>query len=142
VNEAERNLEALRRWSETYEQEGVEAALALVDEIYDPEVEFSPLLAREVEGRTLRGRDELRSFFRDLTQTLEGARYEGTELHPVAPDTIVLFTRLIGSGRGSTVPIGQELGLVYEFEDGLIRRVTAYGSRDEAMSKAREAQRA
>ena len=47
-----------------------------------------------------------------------------------------------GVGRGSDVPVGQDLGLVYEFRDGLVMRLTAFGSHEEAMSTAMEAQRA
>ena len=136
------NLELLRRWNDAFEGEGLEAAERLVDEVFDPEIEFSPLLAREVEGRTLRGREELRAFFRELNDALGGIRYAASEFQPVGDDVIVLLTRLIGKGRGSAVEIGQDLGVVYEFQDGLVRRMTAYGSHDEALTAAREAQRA
>jgi ketosteroid isomerase-like protein len=131
------NAAKLRRWSEAYERDGVEAALAMVDEIFAPEVEFSPLLAREVEGRTLHGRDQLVGFFRDLNGTLGGAGYETMEIEAVADDVVVLSTRLVGTGRGSSVPVGLDLGMVYEFEDGLVRRLTAYGSRRKALEEAR-----
>jgi hypothetical protein len=138
----QRNLERLRRWNDTFESEGFEGAERIVDDIFDPEVEFSPLLAREVEGRTYHGRGELRAFFRELNETLEEIRYAPSEYHPVSDDVIVLLTRLAGTGRGSAVPIGQDLGMVYEFQDGFVRRVTAYGSYDEAFRAAREAERA
>jgi ketosteroid isomerase-like protein len=137
---AQENIERVRRWNDTYESEGFERAQRLIEEIFDPEVEFSPLLARELEGRTYHGHDGLRSFFRELNDTLGEIRYENPELHPAGDDVIVLFTRLVGTGRGSTVPLGLDLGMVYEFEDGLVRRLTAYGSRDEALRAAQEAQ--
>jgi ketosteroid isomerase-like protein len=136
------NLECLRRWSETYESGGFDEAEKIIDQIFDPEIEFSPLLAREVEGRTCHGRDELRAFFRELNDMFGEIHYAPSEYHAVGDDVIVLFTRLVGTGRGSTVPLGQDLGMVYEFQDGLIRRLTAYGSRGEALRAATEAQRA
>ena len=139
---AKDNLELLRRWDDAFKSEGFEAAERLVDEVFDPEVEFSPLLAREVEGRTLRGREQLRDFFGELNEALEGMRYADTEFRPVGDDVVVMLSRLIGRGRGSSVEIGQDLGSVFEFQDGLVRRMTAYGSHDEALSAAREAQRA
>jgi ketosteroid isomerase-like protein len=138
----EANLEAIRRWSDTFRDRGFEAALAMVDEIFDPEVEFSPLLARELEGRTYRGHDGLRDFFSELNEMLGGVHYEPAEYEPVADDVIVLLTRIIGTGRGSAVPIGQDLCMVYEFRDGLVRRMTAYSSREEAFEVARKAARA
>jgi ketosteroid isomerase-like protein len=139
---AKDDLELLWRFHDAFESGGVEAAERLVDEMFDPEVEFSPLLAREVEGRTLRGREELRTFFLELDDALGGIRYADTDFRPLGDDVIVQLTRLIGKGRGSAVEIGQDLGVVYEFQDGLVRRMTAYGSHDEALSAAREAQRA
>jgi hypothetical protein len=104
------NEALLRRRSDTYETEGWEAALWLIDEVFDPEADFSPLLAREIEGRS----------------------YD---------DVIVLLTRMIGTARGSSVPIGQELGMVYEFHNGRVKRLTAYGSHEEART-AMQVQRA
>jgi ketosteroid isomerase-like protein len=136
------NLERLRRWGETYESEGFEGAEQIIDEIFDPEVEFSPLLAREVEGRTYYGHDGLRAFFRELNDMLGEIRYAPPEYYPVGDDVIVLVTRLMGTGRGSTVALGQDLGMVYEFHDGLVRRFTAYSTREEALEAAEEATRA
>jgi hypothetical protein len=132
----EANLETLRRWSDTFQDEGFEVALGLIDEIFDPEVEFSPFLGREIERRTYHGHDGLRTFFRELNELLGDVHYEPAEYELVADDVIVLSTRIIGTGRGSTIPIGQDLCTVYEFRHGLIRRMAAYGSREEALLAA------
>ena len=36
------NLESLQRWYEAYEGKGLQPAEDLIDEVFDPEVEFSP----------------------------------------------------------------------------------------------------
>jgi ketosteroid isomerase-like protein len=140
------NLETVQRWyaqtSEAYEEGGLEAALDLIPEIFDPQVEFSPWLAREVEHRTYRGHEGLRTFFKELRDMLGDVRYAPPEYHPLSDDLIVVFTRLEGVGRGSDVPVGQDLGLVYEFRDGLVVRLTAFGSHKEALSAAEEMQHA
>jgi ketosteroid isomerase-like protein len=136
------NLDRLQLWSETYEREGFEGAERIVDQVFDPEVEFSPLLSREVEGRTYRGHEGIRAFFRELNDTLGETRYTPSEYHPVGDNVIVLLTRLMATGRGSAVSIGQDLGMVYEFRHGLVRRVTAYSAHDVALREAREAQHA
>ena len=138
----EGNLASIQRWYGTYQGRGLDPARDLIDEIFDPEVEFSPWLAREVERRTYYGHEGLRTFFRELTEMLEDVRYGPPEYHPLSDDLIVVLTRLEGAGRGSAVPVGQDLGLVYEFHEGLVTRLTAYGSHDEALGAAREAQRA
>ncbi len=71
----EANLEVLRRWNDTYQRDGADAALEIVPEVFAAEAEFSPLLAREVEGRTYHGHEGIRSFFRELNETLRGVQY-------------------------------------------------------------------
>jgi ketosteroid isomerase-like protein len=146
VTAAQENLETVRDWygrtGGEYEGGGLEAALELIPEIFDPEVEFSPWLAREVEHRTYRGHDGLRTFFEELQDMLGEVRYAPPEFHPLSDDIVVVFTRLEGVGRGSDVSVGQDLGLVYEFEGGLVTRLTAFGSHAEAMRAAEELQRA
>ena len=138
----EGNLESLRRLYEAGEKAGIEGRWELIDEIFDPEVEFSPLLAREVEGRSYHGRDGMRTFFGELHDALGEYHYERPEYRSFGDDLIVVITRLVGTGRGSSVPIGQELAIVCEFHAGRIRRLTAYGSREEALEAAQGAQRA
>jgi ketosteroid isomerase-like protein len=143
---AQKNLETVQDWyartEGEYESRGLDAALELIPEVFDPEVEFSPWLAREVEHRTFRGHDGLRTFFKELQDMLGEVRYAHPEFHPLSDEVIVVFTRLEGVGRGSDVPVGQDLGLVYEFENGLVTRLTAFGSHSEAMRAAEEIQRA
>jgi hypothetical protein len=59
----------------------------------------------------------------------------------VTDEVIVLITRMTGNPRGTT-PISQDLALVYEFQDGRVRRLTAYGSLDDALEAAQEVARA
>jgi len=144
---AQSNLETLQRWyertREQYEEgAGRAAAVELIPEIFDPEVEFSPWLAREVEHRTYHGHDGLRTFFTELEDMLGKVRYAPPEFHHLSDELIVVFTRLAGVGRGSDVPVGQDLGLVYEFRGGLVTRLTAFGSHDEALRAAQEVERA
>ncbi len=144
---AESNLEILQRWYaqtvDVYDGgSDLEATLDLIPEIFDPEVEFSPWLAREVEHRTYHGHDGLRTFFRELEEMLGQVRYAPAEFHPLSDDVIVVLTRLEGVGQASDVPVGQDLGLVWEFRDGLVVRLTAFGSHVEAMRAAQEVQRA
>jgi hypothetical protein len=133
------NLEKLQRWYGTYEGRGVEPAEDLIDELFDPEVEFSPWLAREIERRTFHGPDGVRAFFRELAEMLGEIRYAAPEYRPLSDDVIVVLTRLEGAGRASDIPVGRDLGLVYEFRAGLVRRLTAFGSHEQALLAAKEA---
>jgi ketosteroid isomerase-like protein len=146
VTAAQSNLGVVQDWyartAEQYEGGGLEAAIEMIPEVFDPDVEFSPWLAREVEHRTYHGHEGLRTFFRELQDMLGQVRYAPPEFQPLSDDVIVVFTRLEGVGQVSDVPVGQDLGLVYEFDGGLVTRLTAFGSHDEAMRAAKELQRA
>jgi ketosteroid isomerase-like protein len=146
VTAGQSNLETVREWysrtTDRYAGGGLEAALELIPEVFDPDVEFSPWLAREVEHRTYHGHEGLRTFFGELQEMLGEVRYAPPEFHPLSDDVIVVLTRLEGVGQGSDVPVGQDLGLVYEFRDGLVTRLTAFGSHEEAMRAAEEVQHA
>ena len=139
---ARSNLETVREWyartTERYEGRGLEAAVELIPEVFDPDVEFSPWLAREVEHRTYHGHEGLRTFFQELQDMLGEVRYAPPEFRPLGDDVIVVLTRLEGVGQGSDVPVGQDLGLIYEFRNGLVTRLTAFGSHAEALEAAKE----
>jgi ketosteroid isomerase-like protein len=130
------NAEKLRKLYEAFDFGGAEAAGPLIDEIFDPEVEFNPLDAGEVGGRTYRGRDGVIAFFGELDDTVGEVRYEPPQFHPVGDDLVVVFTRLVGTKRESAMPMRQDLSLVYEFASGLVQRVTAYDSPAEALEAA------
>jgi ketosteroid isomerase-like protein len=146
VTAGQSNLETVREWysrtTHRYAGGGLEAALEVIPEVFDPDFEFSPWLAREVEHRTYHGHEGLRTFFGELQEMLGEVRYAPPEFHPLSDDVIVVLTRLEGVGQGSDVPVGQDLGLVYEFRDGLVTRLTAFGSHEEAMRAAEEVQHA
>jgi ketosteroid isomerase-like protein len=132
------NLEKIERVYATYDEEGRSAADGLSDGFLHPDVEFSPFLARELDGRTYRGREEVLGFFDELESTFSDLGYPDRQYRAVNDDLIVMFTQLVGTAQGSTVPIAQDLGVVFEFDDGLARRMTAFGSHDEALRAAQE----
>jgi len=132
------HAETLERYFATYDESGRAEVEKMATGLFHPEVEFSPFLAREVDSRIYRGLEEVLGFFDELDATLDDVRYENREYRPVSDDVVVMLTRLTGTARGSTVPIAQELGLVYEFEDGLARRITAFGSHEEALKAGEE----
>ena len=130
------NAEKLRVLYEAFDFGGGEAAAPLVPQTFHPEVEFNPLEAEGAGGRTYRGFEGMVSFFGELDEALEGVRYEPPQFHPVGENLVVVFTRLVGSARDTSIPLRQDLSLVYEFREGLVIRVTAYGSPAEALEAA------
>jgi ketosteroid isomerase-like protein len=136
VSEAQSNAERLRKLYEAFDLGGPEAAGRVVQEIFDPDVEFNPLTAGDVGGRTYRGRDGMLAFFGELHGAFEELRYEPPQFHPVGEDLVVVFTRMVGIARDTSLPLRQDLSLVYEFGEGQVRCVTAYESPAEALEAA------
>jgi ketosteroid isomerase-like protein len=131
------NAERVQRFWQVFEDEGMQGATALVPETFHPDVEFNPLQAGQAGGRTYRGWDGMRAFFEELYEGFEEVTYEPPQFHPVGDDSVVAFSRLVGLARDTSIPLRQDLPLVYEFtEDGLVRSVTAYGSPAEALEAA------
>ncbi len=132
------NAERLQGLYEAFEGGGLKAAGKLIDEIFDPDVEFNPLQAGGAGGRTYRGRDGVLAFFGELHDALGEVHYEPPQFHPVGDDLVVVFTLLVGTARETSMPLRQDLSLVYEFVDGLARCVTAYDSPAEALEAAQK----
>ena len=136
MTEPDSNVSRIQRLWDTFENEGPDAAYELIDEIFDPDVEFNPLRTADVGGGTYRGHDGVRGFFGEMTEALRHVRFEPPQYHAVGDDMVIVFTRLIGSERQDPMPIAQDLALVYEFSEGRVRCVTAYDSPAEALEAA------
>jgi ketosteroid isomerase-like protein len=114
------DLEAISRAYAALEADDREALVALVDEAIHPECEWVPFVTG-VEGRTYRGRDGMLEFIEDFLGTFS-VRYEIETVRPVGASAALVLGSMTLTGRESGVEIPQELGAVFEFEDGLIRR--------------------
>jgi ketosteroid isomerase-like protein len=130
------NADKLRILYEAFDLGAAEAAMPLIPKTFHRDVEFNPLEAKGAGGRTYRGFEGMAAFFGELDQALEGVRYEPPQFHPVGEEIVIVFTRLVGSERDSSIPLRQDLALVYEFSEGLVRCVTAYDSPAEALEAA------
>jgi ketosteroid isomerase-like protein len=140
---ADANVEKLREWFDVLGGEvGLAALLPLIESSCTEDVEFSPIIGREVEGlEPIQGKDGVRGYFEQLATVFPGFTYQDAEFQQVGDDVVLVDARLVGSGRGSAVPIAQEFSLVYEFREGLISRFVSFSSHDQALELAREVAR-
>ena len=75
--------------------------------------------AERSSDRTYHGHDGASRLFPGARRhARRGSLRDRRSIAPLSDDLIVVLTRLEGVGRGSDVPVGQDLGLVYEFEAG------------------------
>jgi ketosteroid isomerase-like protein len=129
-----RNVEMVRRSLEAMEGGNRDAFRELIDQIAHPEVEWTPLIGTGVEG-SYQGREQIANFFEDFVGSFE-VRYEDREIRAFGDRFVLLLARMRLKGRESGVEVDQELGSVYEFEDGLLRRGRAYPTHEEALAAA------
>jgi ketosteroid isomerase-like protein len=130
------NGEKIQLLWDTFEKGGFAATTALIDETFDADVEFNPLAAGGAGGRTYRGRDGMLAFFGELAEAFSDVQFEQPQCHEVGEDLVVTFTRMVGTSRETSLPLRQDLSLVYEFAEGRVHCVTAYESPAEALEAA------
>jgi ketosteroid isomerase-like protein len=98
------------------------------------DAEFSSATARHVEGRdaVYRGRAGLERFW-DESHRVWDLGMEIMDLRDLG-DTVLAIVAFRATGKASGVSLQQTRGYVFEFEDGLGRRMTSYQSADEALA--------
>ena len=101
-----------------------------------PEIEWSSAILREVEGRDAitRGHAAMEAFW-DEWHALWNLTIEPSEVRDLG-DTVLVLAEMRTEGKASGVATERSIGYVFEFEDGLIRRSTAYLSPAEALEAA------
>jgi ketosteroid isomerase-like protein len=130
------NGERIQLLWDSFEKGGFAATTAQIEETFDSDVEFNPLAAGQVGGRTYRGRDGMLAFFGELAAAFADVQFEPPQCHEVGEDLVVTFTRMVGTSRETSLPLRQDLSLVYEFAEGRVQCVTAYETPAEALEAA------
>ncbi len=105
-----------------------------ITEVMHADCEWDPLIAA-VEGGDYRGRDGMADFFDDFLGSFE-VRYVDPDFRAVGDDAVLLLADMRVRGRESGVEVPRELGVLFEFEGGLVRRARAYESHREARAAA------
>lgn len=126
------NVETVRGMLEAWNRVDFEGWVAAAH----PEAEWSSAIVRQVEGpeTVYRGLTAFRRFWDDW-HALWDLSIEPTDIRDLG-DTVVALARATTKGKAGGVEVEQGIGYVVEFEDGLVRRVRAYLSPEEALEAA------
>jgi len=102
--------------------------------IAHPDIEWTSELAQRIHGpdTVYRGVAGLRSYW-DEWYELWDVRLEPTEIRDLG-DTVLVLAMTSARGDSSGVGFEQLMGYVYEFEDGMARRVRSYHDPDDALA--------
>ena len=129
-------IDAVRRAWDAVEQGDRDGLRALAAEAVHPDCEWTPLLSG-VDGRTYHGPDGMVEFFEEWLGSFS-PRYENREYEQLSDDVVLASCRMWIESRETGVEMEREIAVLTQFEDGLLRRGRAYGSRGEAIEGARE----
>ena len=94
-----------------------------------PDVHFHSAL---VERKIYRGPTGMRQYAADLASVWEDWRTENDRFL-VAGEKVVHLYRITGRGKGSGVPVAQDIAVVWTFRDGKPWQGTVYGDQSEAL---------
>jgi ketosteroid isomerase-like protein len=116
-------------------------------EVFDPERDAPLLWERTAPGfelherpdlpdaKVYRGRDEAKEFWRKTWQIFSSIHWQTSEVIDRG-DIVIAVNRVVGTGRESTVEVEMDEVDVFWFRDGMLVRLQAFGSREEALAAA------
>ena len=116
--------------------EGPETILGSLEEIFDPEIVWTPAIIGGLEGGSYRGYDGLRRYYADRDDVFEGGRVEVLECEAVDDGAVVARVLSTGTGRASGASLEQDLWMYIRIRDGRVVRWHAFNTRAEAMGAA------
>jgi ketosteroid isomerase-like protein len=124
------NVELVRAIYDRFRAGDTEGALAL----HDPEVEVHDR-PQAPDPQVYLGHEGVLSSLRVSQAAFEGLEMVPEELLDVGDRVVVVF-RFRGTGRGSGVPIDEQLAHVWTIRDGKAVRMEVHSGRDEALRAA------
>jgi hypothetical protein len=135
ATEIEQTIPKIERFLDAIERGDVETAIAAVEPLLHPEIEFTSAIGSEVDGRSYVGTAGLREWFQEFCETFE-TRYADRRFQTFGEHAILgLFTMKM-RGRGSGAEVIRQTGTVWELEDGVVVRATSYASQEQATTAA------
>jgi ketosteroid isomerase-like protein len=87
-------------------------------------------------GEPYRGHDGVRAWIADIQENFDRFDPWLDEARAAGDDRVVAFGGIRFRARESGVDMAERMGWVYEFRNGLVRRMMFYGSSSEALEAA------
>ena len=106
--------------------------------LFHPEAIWSSAIKREVEGGEglYRGREEIGRFWDEWHALWDELEIIVSEIRSPDDGRVFAWGALRGSGKASGAGTERPFGWVFQVEDGLIREIRAYLTREEALEAA------
>jgi ketosteroid isomerase-like protein len=102
-------------------------------DFFAPDIEF---VTAGIDERTYLGHEGVREGWYDFLSAWRDFRVEAEEIVDIGDGRYLVFVRLVGRGKESSVPIEAEVANIITMRDGRIARQEQYWDRDEARRAA------
>jgi ketosteroid isomerase-like protein len=133
VNGVETGNEALVRKLFDLHNEGADVILAAIEDIFDPEIVWTPSVIGGLEGGSYQGYAGIRRYYADRAETFAEGQVHVLDVEPVGDDGAVTGVLSTGVGRASGAELEQELWMAMTMRDGRVLRWQAFTTRADAM---------
>jgi ketosteroid isomerase-like protein len=130
-----RNEERVRSLFEAHNR-GPKMLLASIEEIFDPEIVWTPAIIGGLEGGSYHGYDGLRQYYVDREDAFEGGRVEVIDAEAIGDDKVIAHVLSTGIGRVSKAALEQELWMFARLRGGRVLYWHAFTSRAAALEAA------
>jgi ketosteroid isomerase-like protein len=128
---SDENVDKVRKGIDAFNDRDFEAAMALLSD----EVTWERFLSRaEASTPAVRGKEELRAVWESQVEALD-IRVAPEEFIAVG-DKVIVPVQMVARGTGSEIMLTTSVTWVYVFDDGLVTKVEAFESRDQALGVA------
>jgi len=108
-----------------------------VDAIFEcvnPDLEWLP--AMPFGGGPLRGREDIESYVREVSDSWEEYRVVAEDFRVLDDERVLVLSRIEGRGAGSGGLVDAAMGQIFDFRDSKISRVRTYLDHGEALRAA------
>jgi ketosteroid isomerase-like protein len=129
------NEEKVRGMFATHNR-GPEEVLDSLEQIFDPEIVWTPAVIGGLEGGSYRGYDGMRRYYADREDTFGEGQVHVLGCEAVGDDVVVAHVLSTGVGRASGASLEQELWMAIRLRDERVLDWRAFSSRTEAMEAA------
>ena len=123
--------DVVRRLFETYERDGVDAALRVLAP--DAVLVVGPETSAEPD--TYEGPEGGRRYFDAFDGALDEVRFELGEIHHDSPEALIAVATLSGVGAATRIPVEQDVLMSFTTRDGLVTRIISHPSLDAARAE-------
>jgi ketosteroid isomerase-like protein len=126
---SQENVEIVKRLVEAFYTRDTHAALSLLDR----DMAFESAFA---EAKTYKGIGEFAQYRRDVDEAWEEWRSEDDHFLSVGQTRVLHLYRIVGRGRGSGVPVAQDIAILWTVHEGRVVHGKAYLDQSEARRAA------